>query len=162
MEAGTVQHSDTDQPNEASGARRLLRADFYSTSGTIILAAFLVGLVTVSAPPPEDARIVIVDSLGTRLPSDDTIKGLRQTCARERIEAPSWHWSVFNPSEIALHCMVRNRETGLPSTIVWRFSDFGKDQAGHSLVLLTGIETNGQSQDAYTAAYFLVAALHAR
>jgi len=39
----------------------------------------------------------------------------------------------------------------LPSTIVWRFFDFGSDPAGHSLILLTGVEANGQSLNSYAA-----------
>jgi hypothetical protein len=163
MDSGTPHGQEGDESNEDNQSRRrILRAAFYCGCACIILTALLVALVTASAPPPDDARIAIIDSSGTRLPSDDTIKALRQTCARERIEASSWQWSIFDPSEIALRCMVRNRDTGLLSTILWRFSDFGSDQAGHSRVLLTGIETNGLSQDAYTAAYFLVAVLHAR
>jgi hypothetical protein len=112
----TERHSD-----EGQARRRMLRALFYLSSGTIILAALLVALFSASSPPPDDARIVVTDTSGTRIPSDDTIKALRQACAEERIEAPSWHWSPFRWSEIGLRCVVRNRDTNLPSTVVWQF-----------------------------------------
>jgi hypothetical protein len=139
--------------------RTIFRGLFYFGCATVVLAVLLVALITASAPPPEDARIVLTDSAGTHIPSRDTIKALRQSCAKERIEAPSWHWTPVHPSEIALRCMVRNRDTGLPSTILWHFSDFGNGQAGQDLVLLTGVEANGQPMDAYAAGYFLISIL---
>jgi hypothetical protein len=92
--------SEDHEPDLTIGARqslrRMFRAVFYFACSTIILAAILVALVSASAPPPGDTRIVVIDSAGTRLPSDDTIKALRQACARERITtlpAASMPWS---------------------------------------------------------------------
>ena len=128
-----TRHGDerADGSTETPNRRRMFRAAFYYSSGIIILTALLVALVSASAPPPENARIVVIDSTGTKLPSDDTIQALRQACARERIEARSWHWTLFRPAiEIALRCVVRNRDTNLTGTLLWRFSDFRKRSGG--------------------------------
>ena len=162
MEADTPHDQEVDeQSGDSPSGWPPPRTLFYFGSAVIIFTAVLVALVTASSPPSEDARIVLIDSAGSRLPSNDTVKALRQTCAQERIETPSWQWSLFRPTEIGLRCVIRNRDTNLPSTLVWRFSDFGRDQAGRSLVLLTAVDANGQPQDAYAAGYFLMAVLHA-
>lgn len=153
---------EPDAPAERHRARgRFLRAVGYFVCAVIVFAALLVAVVSASVPPPDEAKIVVTDEVGSRTVSRDTVKALRQACAGERIETPTWHWSPLRLSENELRCIVRNRDTNQPSTLIWGFQDFGRDAAGAPLVLLSSITINGNQQGAYTATYLLVAVLHA-
>jgi hypothetical protein len=161
MEIETPEGQEPDLATEAKQSRRrMLRAVFYFGCSTIILVAIFVALVSASAPPPDGARIIVTDDGGMQIPSEDTIKALRQACAAEHLEEPTWHWSPFRWSDVGLRCMFRNRDTNLLTTLVWQFQDSGTDASGNRLTLLSGITINGKDEGPYEASYFLIAVIH--
>lgn len=163
MEIETPDDREPDQATESrQSRRRMLRAVFYFSCSTIILAAIFVALVSASAPPPDEARIIVTDDGGMQIPSDDTIKALRQACAAEHLEEPTWHWSPFRWSAVGLRCVFQNRNTGLPITFVWQFEDLGTNAARNPLALLSGISVDGAEKDASVASYLLISVLNIR
>lgn len=160
MEVETPEGLEPDHTTDPKQSRhRMLRAVFYFGCSTIILAAIFVALVSAAAPPPDEARIIVTDDGGMQIPSDDTIKALREACAAELIEEPTWHWSPLRWSDVGLRCVFRNRDTNLLTTLVWQFQDSGTDASGNQLALLSGITINGKDEGPYEASYFLVAVL---
>jgi len=163
MDFETPEGHEPDQITDArQSRRRMLRAVFYFSCSTIILAALFVALVSASAPPSDDARIVVTEDDGTQIASDWTIKALRQACAAQRLETPSWHWSPFRWSAIGLRCVFQNRNTGLPLTLVWQFEELGTNAAGNQLASLSGISVDGAEKDASVASYLLITVLNTR
>jgi hypothetical protein len=161
MEIETPEGQEPDHTTDPAQSRgRMLRAAFYFGCSTIILVALFVAVVSASVPPPDEARIIVTDDGGVQIPSDDTVKALRQACAAEHVEGPTWHWSPFRWSDVGLRCVFRNRDTNLLTTLVWQFRDFGADASGNQLALLSGITINRKDEGPYEASYFLIAMLH--
>ena len=92
MEIETPEGQEPDLAADPAQSRgRMLRAVFYFGCSTIILAAVFVAMLSASAPPPDQARIIVTDDGGMQIPSDDSIKALREACGAEHIEEPTWH-----------------------------------------------------------------------